>query len=82
MIEAAAPRYSRFSDLTGIFDDYSGLIWIDDMHVTPLGNQMLASKITSVLRVSGLETGGRKDQTNRPAGRTSGHSVDLEGSKR
>ncbi|HVH28482.1 MAG TPA: SGNH/GDSL hydrolase family protein [Vicinamibacterales bacterium] len=61
MIEAAAPGYSRISDLTGIFDDYSGLIWIDDMHVTPLGNQMLASKMTSVLRVSGQETGGRKD---------------------
>jgi hypothetical protein len=82
MIEAAAPRYSRFSDLTGIFDDYSGLIWIDDMHVTPLGNQMLASKIASVLTVSGLETSGRNDQSNRPAGRTSGPSVDLQESKR
>ena len=82
MIEAAAPRYSRLSDLTGIFDDYPGLLWIDEMHVTPLGNQMLASKITSVLSVSGLKTGGRKDQTNRPAVGTSGHSVDLEGSKR
>jgi lysophospholipase L1-like esterase len=70
LIEAAAPRYPRLSDLTGIFDDYSGLLWIDDMHVTPLGNQMLASKIASVLRVSGLETGGRKDQTKRPAGGT------------
>jgi hypothetical protein len=81
-IEEAAPRYSRLSDLTGIFDDYPGLIWIDDMHVTPVGNQVLASKIASMLGVSGPETGGRKDHTNGPAGRTSELSVDLEGSKR
>ena len=52
------------------------------MHVTPLGNEMLASKITSVLKISGLEMGGgQNNQTHRPVDRTSGPFVDLEGSK-
>jgi hypothetical protein len=55
-IAAAASRYPKLSDITGIFDSYSGLVWLDEMHVTPLGNRMLAAKMTKVLRASDAET--------------------------
>ena len=47
MMDAAAePRYPKLVDLTGVFDGHPELVWIDDMHVTPEANLVVARKIT------------------------------------
>jgi hypothetical protein len=44
-VAAATAAHPKLVDLTGVFDNYSALLWIDDMHVTPVGNHVLANKI-------------------------------------
>jgi hypothetical protein len=36
--------------MTGIFDTYAGLIWLDEVHVTPPGNRLMAAQVAEVLR--------------------------------
>jgi lysophospholipase L1-like esterase len=45
MIEAEAGRHPKSSDISGVFDNYSGLVWLDELHVTPPGNRVLAKKL-------------------------------------
>jgi hypothetical protein len=33
-----------------IFDRCDSLIWIDDYHVTPIGNQLLAERMLAVIQ--------------------------------
>jgi lysophospholipase L1-like esterase len=48
-IVAAQPRYPRLADITDVFDRRAELVWIDDMHVTPDGNQVLAARIAGLV---------------------------------
>jgi lysophospholipase L1-like esterase len=49
-VAAEAWTRPQLRDLTDAFDDYPDLVWIDDMHVTPEGNRVLAARIAAVLR--------------------------------
>lgn len=49
-IEPLIPKYDNFYSLTDTFDDQQSLMWLDDSHVTPVGNRLLASKITQVIK--------------------------------
>ena len=33
-----------------IFDRYDSLIWIDEAHVTPIGNQLIAERMLDVIQ--------------------------------
>jgi lysophospholipase L1-like esterase len=48
---AAAPNYPRLSDLAAIFDNHAELLWLDDVHVTPAGNQIIAEELVRLLGV-------------------------------
>src|SRR5262245_19777371 len=37
-----SPERPHFHDLTHLFDGYAGLLWIDEYHVTPVGNELIA----------------------------------------
>lgn len=49
-IEPLIPKYDNFYSLTDTFDDQQSLMWLDDSHVTPVGNRLLAAKITQVIK--------------------------------
>lgn len=49
-MEPLIAKYDNFHSLTDTFDDQQSLIWLDDSHVTPVGNRLLASKITRVIK--------------------------------
>jgi lysophospholipase L1-like esterase len=51
-VVASIPRYPKLVDIAGVFDSRSDLIWIDDMHVTPDGNQILAAEIAKLVTAS------------------------------
>src|SRR5262249_51126450 len=48
-VSASAALYPRLLDMTSAFDDYSELVWIDDVHVTPVGNRLLAAHIAATV---------------------------------
>src|SRR5262245_23041364 len=41
-MESQIPRYANLHSLSSIFDGHDSLIWIDDAHVTPVGNELIA----------------------------------------
>jgi lysophospholipase L1-like esterase len=41
-MESRMPQYANLHSLSSIFDGHDALIWIDDAHVTPVGNELLA----------------------------------------
>ena len=49
-VEPLIPKYDNFHSLTDIFDDQQSLIWLDDSHVTPLGNRLIAKRIQQVIK--------------------------------
>jgi hypothetical protein len=55
-VSESTSAYLKLIDLTNIFDDHPDLVWIDDMHVTPIGNQILAGTMTRALDLSALST--------------------------
>src|SRR5262249_51340439 len=48
-VVASMRRYPKLIDLTDVFDGHRELIWIDDMHVSPEGNLVIAKKIADFL---------------------------------
>ena len=42
-------RYPHLYSLTDTFDGYPDLLWLDDTHVTPLGNELLARRILQII---------------------------------
>ena len=40
--------------LGAMYDDYKPLLWLDDAHVTPVGNELIAQKMLEVLRTRGV----------------------------
>jgi hypothetical protein len=49
--QAMEPRfnshYKNLIPITDVFDDYKPLIWLDDSHTTPVGNEMIAQRMLS-----------------------------------
>jgi lysophospholipase L1-like esterase len=53
-IEPLIPECKNLIYLGAIFDDYKPLLWLDDAHVTPVGNELIAHKMIEVLRARGV----------------------------
>jgi len=53
-IELVAPEYKNLFVMVNIFDRYKPLLWIDDSHVTPVGNQLIAQEMLKVLTARNL----------------------------
>jgi dTDP-4-dehydrorhamnose reductase len=49
IIEQSASQYENLYYMGHIFDEYKSGIWIDDVHITPAGNQIIAQKMLSVV---------------------------------
>jgi len=47
------PQHTNLYSMTDVFDDYEPLLWLDDVHVTPEGNQLVAERMLQVIRESG-----------------------------
>ena len=41
-VEPRIPQHANLHSLSSIFDGHDSLIWIDDVHVTPVGNELIA----------------------------------------
>jgi len=48
-VSASAAAHPRLVDMTNVFDGSHDLLWIDEVHVTPVGNRMLAAAIAAML---------------------------------
>jgi hypothetical protein len=49
-IERQSSKYRNLYSMVHIFDHYDPLIWIDEAHVTPVGNQLIAARILDVIQ--------------------------------
>jgi hypothetical protein len=49
-VEPLVPKCKNLIYLGAIYDDYNPLLWLDDSHVTPIGNELVAQKMLEVLR--------------------------------
>jgi hypothetical protein len=52
-VELLAPQQKNLLYLGGIFDGYEPLLWLDDVHVTPVGNKLIAQRMLQVIKDSG-----------------------------
>jgi lysophospholipase L1-like esterase len=52
-IELLAPQQENLLYLGGIFDNYQPLLWLDDVHVTPEGNKLIAQRMLQVIKDNG-----------------------------
>jgi lysophospholipase L1-like esterase len=52
-IELLAPQQKNLLYLGGIFDGYQPLLWLDDVHVTPEGNKLIAQRMLQVMKDDG-----------------------------
>jgi len=41
-MESRIPQHANLHSLSSVFDVHDSLIWIDDAHVTPVGNELIA----------------------------------------
>jgi len=41
-MESRIPQHANLHSLSSVFDGHDSLIWIDDAHVTPVGNELIA----------------------------------------
>ena len=53
-----------FEPMTHIFDEYAPVVWLDDVHVTPDGNEIIAKRMLQSIKGRGLRTGLSQDETN------------------
>ncbi len=49
-IEMAAPEYKNLYYIAHIFDEQVSQIWIDRLHVTPIGNQLIAQEMLDTIQ--------------------------------
>jgi hypothetical protein len=49
-IEREASKYQNFYSLVHVFDSYDSLMFIDEGHVTPIGNQVIAERMLDVIQ--------------------------------
>jgi lysophospholipase L1-like esterase len=52
-IELLAPQQKNLVYLGEIFDSYEPLLWLDDVHVTPEGNKLIAQRMLQVIKDNG-----------------------------
>jgi lysophospholipase L1-like esterase len=48
--ERESSKYQNLYSMVHIFDRYDSLIWIDEGHVTPIGNQVIAERMLDVIQ--------------------------------
>jgi len=48
-VDLERSKYRNFYSLAHVFDGYDSLLWIDEFHVTPTGNQLIAQKVLQVI---------------------------------
>ena len=53
-MEPLLPKCKNFIYLGALYDDYKPLLWLDDSHVTPVGNELIAQKMLEVLNTLGV----------------------------
>ena len=49
-IERESSKYQNLYSMVHIFDRYDALIWIDEGHVTPIGNQLIAKRMLDIIQ--------------------------------
>jgi len=49
-LERASAHYPHLYSLVHIFEQYDGLLWIDEGHVTPIGNHMIAERMLDIIQ--------------------------------
>ena len=49
-IEKESSKYPNFYSLVHLLDRYDSLMWIDGGHVTPIGNQVIAEGMLTVIQ--------------------------------
>jgi hypothetical protein len=49
-IERESSKYQNLYSMVHIFDRYDSLIWIDAVHVTPIGNQLIAERMLDIIQ--------------------------------
>jgi len=49
-IERECSKYQNLYSMVHIFDRYDSLIWIDEGHVTPIGNQVIAERMLDIIQ--------------------------------
>ena len=49
-IERESSKYQNLYSMVHIFDRYDSLIWIDEGHVTPIGNQLIAERMLDIIQ--------------------------------
>ena len=49
-IEPLVPEYKDLIYMGAIFNGCKFLLWLDDIHFTPVGNELIAQKMLEVLR--------------------------------
>jgi lysophospholipase L1-like esterase len=54
-VRALSGNVEDFHDLSGVFDDQSSQIWLDFVHMTPVGNQLIGDEI---LRAIAMDASG------------------------
>jgi lysophospholipase L1-like esterase len=53
-IEPLVPDYKNLTYLGAIYDGCTSLLWLDDVHFTPVGNARIAQKMLEVLSARGV----------------------------
>jgi len=53
-IERLAPKRKNLFYLGQIFDGHEPLLWLDEVHVTPVGNELIAQQMLQVLKARGV----------------------------
>jgi hypothetical protein len=49
-IERESSTHQNLYSMVDIFDRYDGLLWIDEGHVTPVGNQLIAKRMLDIIQ--------------------------------
>ena len=49
-IERESSKHQNLYSMVHVFDRYDGLIWIDEGHVTPIGNQLIAKRMLDIIQ--------------------------------
>lgn len=50
IVERESSKYQNLYSMAHIFDQYDSLMWIDDGHATPVGNQVIAERMLAIIQ--------------------------------
>ena len=50
IVERESSKYQNLYSMAHIFDQYDSLMWIDDGHATPIGNQVIAERMLAIIQ--------------------------------